>query len=94
MNIPYMIEGGMDFYNELYSSLDADEPDDSVKQCLITGEPLVEHFVTLECNHSFNYVPLFNDIYNNKKKFNAMDSYILKCQEIRCPYCRNIQKNL
>lgn len=91
-----MIEGGMDFYNELYSSLDepTDNPDHSVKQCLITGDPLVEHFVTLECNHSFNYLPLFNDIYNNKKKFNAMDSYILKCGEIRCPYCRNVQSNL
>jgi len=96
----YMIEGGFDFYNELYSSLDAPTPtpssadEEEIKQCLITGDPLGEHSVTLECNHSFNYVPLFNDLYNNKKKFNAMDSYILKCGEIRCPYCRNVQTRL
>lgn len=95
MNTVYTVEGNIDFYNELYKSLDDDESEDeSIKRCLITNDPLCENFVTLDCNHSFNYLPLFQDIFNNKKKFNAMDSYMLKCGEIRCPYCRTIQKKL
>jgi len=96
MNIVYTVEGNLDFYGELYKSLDEDDDveDESVKRCLITNEPLIENFVTMDCKHSFNYLPLFQDIFNNKKKFNAMDSYMLKCGEIRCPYCRTIQKKL
>jgi len=95
MNTIYTVEGNIDFYSELYKSLDDnEEEEDSIKRCLITNDPLIDNFVTLDCNHSFNYLPLFQDIFNNKKKFNAMDSYMLKCGEIRCPYCRTIQKKL
>ena len=29
------------------------------KKCLITGEPLTEHSIKLNCGHEFNYIPLF-----------------------------------
>jgi hypothetical protein len=62
--------------------------------CLITMCPLIENYVTLECGHSFNYDALFKDIYNHKKKFLTLESTRLSPLEIRCPYCRNIQKKL
>ena len=63
-------------------------------KCLITGEKLIDRFVTLKCNHSFNYVPLYKDIVNHKTKFNIMESTMgcLNKDEIRCPYCRQKQK--
>uniref|UniRef100_A0A6C0E6V9 Uncharacterized protein n=1 Tax=viral metagenome TaxID=1070528 RepID=A0A6C0E6V9_9ZZZZ len=94
----YIIEGGIDFYAELYSSLDnknienqIDETDKNV--CLITDDPLEAKSVTLTCNHKFNYVPLYKDLVNHKRKFNTMESTgALKHGEIRCPYCRHKQQ--
>jgi len=89
-----------DFYKALYESLDKEDdmnPDNDTinsEVCLITNEPLQANFITLECNHRFNYIPLFNDVKNHKKKFNAMERRTLKIKEVRCPYCRNIQKTL
>ena len=105
--VKYIIEGGssgsgsgsgsgssINFNDELYKSLDADDVDNGVNVCLITGMPLIENSITLECGHKFNYVPLYHDILNHKKKFNVMENKMLKNIEIRCPYCRNVQKNL
>ena len=105
----YLIEGNVDFYKEL-SKIMAEDSQDSVllensenpenpekppkKYCLITNELLKDNSVTLECSHSFNYIPLFHDIQNQKKKFNSMERYSLKTKQIRCPYCRNIQQFL
>ena len=75
MNQKYKVEGYYNFYEELYKSLDAkEETNVNVIEnlCLISNEPLTEHFVTLDCNHKFNYLPLFNDIFNYKKKFNTL----------------------
>jgi len=92
----YEIEGNLNFYDELKKSLSHDN-DDSLHNsqcCLITNLPLTEYFVTLECNHSFNYIPLYNDAVNCKFKFNKMDRCSLKSTQIRCPYCRRVQNNL
>jgi hypothetical protein len=72
---------------------DADDSDNN-DVCLITNQPLTENYVTLDCNHKFNYMPLFNDIKNHKKKFNSLEAHRLGQNEIRCPYCRNKQKKL
>lgn len=91
----YFIEGNVDFYQELYNSLDIDDiyNDDDNNLCLITNQPLVENFIKMECGHKFNYLPLFNDIKNHKQKFNGMEgsSSKLNMNQIRCPYCRKIQ---
>lgn len=89
----YLIEGNVDFYKEL-SKLMNEETDEQQNSCLITNEPLTENSVTLECNHSFNYLPLFHDIQNQKKKYNHMERQSLKIKQIRCPYCRNVQSTL
>lgn len=92
----YIIENGngLDFYEELYKSLHENLPETDEDSCLITNLPLTDNFIKLECNHKFNYIPLYNDILNHKKTFNRLERRILKSNEIRCPYCRNIQTTL
>ena len=93
----YNIEGNVDFFSELYKSLDDDDNIHKVESdnnlCLITNQLLIDKFVELNCGHKFNYIPLYNDIYNHKKKFNNMEgsASLLKTNEIRCPYCRKKQ---
>jgi len=95
----YNIENNIDFYQELYSSMSEDtnmDNDVNVDLCLITNLPLKDRFVELKCGHKFNYGPLYKDILTHKKKFNNMEliKTKLKYNEIRCPYCRNVQDEL
>jgi DNA-directed RNA polymerase subunit RPC12/RpoP len=94
MDKKYKIEGNIDFFSELYKSLDEDDStgeDDN--RCLITNEPLTDRYIKMKCGHSFNYLPLLNDIKNHKEKFNHLEGSHtkLKQDEIRCPYCRSRQ---
>lgn len=100
----YTIEGNVNFQDELFKMLNEDSDDeDADNLCQITGLPLTDKHVTLECNHRFNYVSLYNEIYKQKYVFKTynpntftkeeMDVF-LKCKPdyfIKCPYCRNIQ---
>ena len=92
----YNIEGEIDFYTELYKSLDINDIEEDDNICLITNKLLTDKYVKLECGHKFNYTPLYNDLKNHKKKFNLMEgsSSKLRINEIRCPYCRSIQTKL
>lgn len=97
----YLTEGNINFYDELYKSLDSYSESNQPKEhaednhfCLITQKPLTDNYVELECKHKFNYNAIFHDVLNHKKKFNTMERHSLKINEIRCPYCRNIQKKL
>jgi hypothetical protein len=96
----YTIEGNLNFFDELYKSLDATESDAKTEiddnLCLITNQLLTDNFVKLNCGHKFNYEPLFNDILNHKQKYNLMESSqtALTNNEIRCPYCRTKQKGV
>lgn len=98
--VKYNIEGGLDFYSELYKSLDIEENEEKTEEdenkCLITSQQLIDRYVIMDCGHKFNYIPLYNDIVNHKRKFNVMEgSYSkLNTNEIRCPYCRKKQQNL
>lgn len=96
MSKNYIIGGGSDinFYEELYKSLDEPSKEDEVSTCLISNMPLIENYVELDCKHKFNYLALYNDLVMHKKTFNRMERRILKSCEIRCPYCRNIQTKL
>lgn len=98
--LKYNIEGNIDFFAELYKSLDEEvnehktEEDDNL--CLISNNQLTDKFVKLECGHKFNYIPLYLDVKNHKQLFNLMESTSsrLNIDEIRCPYCRKRQKGL
>ena len=93
----YNIEGGLDFFTELYKSLDIEEDefktDEDKNLCLITNQPLKENYFKMQCGHNFNYIPLYNDLKNHKQKFNSMEGSTSKLytNEIRCPYCRKKQ---
>ena len=91
----YIVEGAIDFFSELYKSLDEEE-DTNDNVCLITNAPLTANFVQLQCGHKFNYLPLYKDIYNHKKNFNYLESSSGKLgkNEIRCPYCRKKQNEV
>ena len=96
----YNIEGDIDFFNELYKSLDNNESieknENDNQLCLISNETLIEHFFQMSCGHKFNYIPLFKDILNHKKKFNCLESNTTRLDrnEIRCPYCRHKHNGL
>lgn len=96
----YNIEGGIDFFNELYKSLDIEENEFKTEEdnnlCLITKQPLEDKYINMNCGHKFNYLPLFLDIKNHKQKFNNMEGGTshLNNDEIRCPYCRKKQKGV
>ena len=63
------------------------------KTCLITGNVLEQNSITLECNHSFNYIPLFNELCM-QKTFNINDPFPIRLNETKCPYCRQMTKNI
>jgi hypothetical protein len=95
----YNIEGSIDFFSELYKSLDDEEEENEQNDdnlCLITNLPLNNNFFKMDCGHKFNYIPLYLDIKNHKQKFNGMEgnSSRLNKNEIRCPYCRNRHKGV
>jgi hypothetical protein len=61
----YIIEDNINFYDTLYND-DNDNECDNNNICLITYEPLQDSYVKMDCGHTFNYIPLFNDIMNHK----------------------------
>jgi len=93
----YKIEGGIDFYTELYKSLDIEDTiSDFENICLITNKPLTDKHVIMKCGHKFNYYSIYKDIVNHKQKFNGMETQTgrLNTRQIRCPYCRKKQDTL
>lgn len=82
--------------HEILDNNNNNNNNDDDDYCLITNMPLVNNFVELQCGHKFNYGPLFKDVLNHKRKFNNMEHIKtkLKQNQIRCPYCRNIQDEL
>jgi hypothetical protein len=87
----------MNFYDLLYSSINnCDTSNDVIKNndsdlCLISYEKLEDDYITLQCGHKFNYEPLFNEIYTQKHCMSAYETQKLLLNEIKCPYCRNVQ---
>jgi hypothetical protein len=105
----YKIEGDINFYESLYNSLDYDsekEENEKKQICEISGQDLKDRFVTLECNHTFNYDALYTEICKQKFDFQTytMDTLSIKDIQtirdkkieyfIKCPYCRNVQFTL
>jgi len=84
------------FFNELMSSIcqENEVKDEKIEKCLITSNPLEKIYITLTCNHKFNYEPLLNEVIQQKKKRNTLETQRLRLNEIKCPYCRRIQFKL
>lgn len=66
--------------------------------CLLTKEPLQDIHIVLECGHKFNYIPIYREVIAQKtiglSSTGYYTSHSLKRNEIKCPYCRNIQDKL
>lgn len=68
------------------------EKEDNI--CLISHLPLTDYFIELQCGHKFNYGSLYNDLVHHKRKYNRKERQYLDCEQIRCPYCRQIHNHL
>jgi hypothetical protein len=84
MNI--ILEGNINFYEQL-NNFDSDDEEENV--CLLTNLPLDENKITLPCNHSFNFFPLYKEVVNQKTgSFVGLEINRLHFNQIKCPYCR------
>ena len=92
----YIIEDNIDFYAELEKELHKENNvNNNSKVCLLTKNELSNFNIKLSCGHSFNYIPLYNEIKVQKNKnINYKDIIRLRKNEFKCPYCRNVEKNL
>ena len=63
--------------------------------CLISKEKLHPNHITLKCNHKFNYIPIYKEVYYQKTKSNPLYEVTkLQYYQIKCPYCRTITNKL
>ena len=78
----YIIEDNFDFFQALKS--EAAEPSNEKSCCLITHAPLTYNHVSWPCGHTYNYLPLFNELCLN----------LTKTKDLICPYCRKVSEKL
>jgi hypothetical protein len=88
----YFVEENINFFAELKKSIGNSSVGTPDNVCLITNNALTEHHVTLPCNHTFNYVPLYHEVNVQKCVKNTAETSKLLIDEIKCPYCRKIHK--
>ena len=90
MNI--VLEGNINFYEELQNINDTD--DESEDKCLLSNIPLDNNKVKLPCNHEFNLLPLYKEVFFQKIRNNVNHMERIKFGQIKCPYCRQIHNRL
>jgi hypothetical protein len=84
----YTVEGDIDFYKEIAEKEEDTSRDETT--CLISYQPLTKNSIKLICGHQFNYLPLYTEVCNQKKKINgiSLETTLLKLNQMKCPYCR------
>ena len=87
----YIIEDGIDFWSALNN--DEDTIECKIEKCLLTNTKLTRNYITLPCDHKFNYVPLFNETVQSKQ-YQKYNKFPLRSYEVRCPYCRTRHSKL
>lgn len=95
-NTNYIIEDSLDFKNEMSSCVNNKiiNTDSLLSEtCLISQEKLTKSHVKLPCSHTFNYIPLFNELCSQKQK-NIYESTTLKIHQMKCPYCRLVFEHI
>ena len=95
-----------DFFNKLkWMTQSQCIRDDSVNDidtdnnCLLTKEVLNHIYITLNCGHKFNYIPLYKEVVIQKTSAGMTtngyyNSSTLRLNEMKCPYCRRVQDKL
>ena len=79
------------FNDELMKMLQEEQQNDE-DTCLISGCILEENHVKLECNHKFNYKHIYNEVHKQKTEPWHSEVNKVRNNQLKCPYCRNIQK--
>ena len=87
----YIISSNINFYEEI-NNLNDDYNENEL--CLLTGEKLSDNYITLSCNHKFNYLPLYNELCKQKSRYNTLEITRLSINQIKCPYCREITNKI
>ena len=80
------------FDSEMNSLLTA--ADTTKQTCLISGDPLDDSPVTLLCGHMFNYQSIYEEVVQQKCRHNHLEVIQLGKNNIKCPYCKNVQGKL
>ena len=93
----YILEGNANFNATLLKALCEAQPSLEKRNeeniCLISHTILDNNAITLNCNHKFNYIPLYNELVK-QKGVNRLEVQKLKKLQIKCPYCRTIHTNV
>jgi hypothetical protein len=104
----YKIEGDLNFYKELFKSLELNESESDTQAqkqplvegegelCLLTNRPLVYGHIQLPCGHKYNFFPLYNEtLYQKTNPAFVKNIYNVPVgkDKIKCPYCRTIHLN-
>jgi hypothetical protein len=87
----YIIEDNFNFFEELKNSEEENSSSENI--CLLSNQLLDKNAITLECNHKFNFLPLYNEIVQ-QKNYNNLETTRLKSYQIKCPYCRLVSNKL
>ena len=93
----YVAENNIDFYKLLSDTENEYEYENDDNLCMITKDKLTDTHITLECNHKFNYLPLFKDMYTRMYLSHdviSLRGIPLNVNKIECPYCRNITNHI
>lgn len=90
--INYITDTNFDFYSELNEQ--KEEKESTI--CMISHEPLTYNSITLPCKHSFNYLPIYNELclHNNETIFSHNSQNPANKKHIKCPYCRSKSEKL
>ena len=78
----YKIESNIDFYAELNKELNDNNINSEKQHCLLSNNILEDNYITLDCSHSFNYLPLYNEICEQKNMYFEFDD----ARRIHKPY--------
>lgn len=91
----YIVEDNINFWDELNNDGHEENEHDESDCCLLTKLPLATNFITLDCGHKFNYMPLFEEI-KHQKASDIYNNYILfsRANQFYCPYCRKVINGL
>jgi len=108
----YAIAGGIDFYDELKTAImkplshnhepcnesapTLETPAEN-KECLLSKTELTYGHITLPCSHTFNFLPLYNEVLSQKTNPIILKNIYhvkLNKNQIRCPYCRAIHADV
>ena len=90
----YILEGGKNFNDQLMAMICCEsDDDDDTELCPIDGQPLASDSISLACGHKFNYSALIEEV-KRQKRHSTLETQSQGRFEVKCPYCRTIQKGV